>query len=100
MRSLNRTSVGLKFVPVTSHLLEQSGLNRTSVGLKFVQWPSRVFVATPSLNRTSVGLKSKTPLDPQQTIALPQSNQRGIEIERPCKTKSEGRFASIEPAWD
>ena len=78
MRSLNRTSVGLKLAESTCNPFRGFGLNRTSVGLKLAHFGV-------------LGGGEEAP----------QSNQRGIETSMGASpaTVPAGR-ASIEPAWD
>ena len=52
------------------------------------------------LNRTSVGLKLEDLAREAAALALPQSNQRGIETRVRGSDRRWRRWASIEPAWD
>ena len=74
-------------------------LNRTSVGLKQEEGGAEEG-GEESLNRTSVGLKPLPPPTGNPPPGWPQSNQRGIETQSPCRSYLTGFGASIEPAWD
>ncbi len=100
-RRLNRTSVGLKPVLLTSCYVPDISLNRTSVGLKLwavragglrglvpqsnqrgietFQRLRRPPAIRSGLNRTSVGLKRDPFARGDSAYSTPQSNQRGIE---------------------
>ena len=72
--------------------------NQRGIEIKFDQLtPTR---RIQGLNRTSVGLKwfrTRTNLRP---AAAPQSNQRGIEMQKAGAYVNVTPMASIEPAWD
>ena len=83
LKSLNRTSVGLKhkasaasLIPRTTPQSNQRGIE-TRVGI-----PARL--GAPGLNRTSVGLKLDHDEEALPQYLEPQSNQRGIETGLPA----------------